>query len=276
MMVERRYRVLELDDAIKKLYEGSLPPKSVVITFDDGYYDFYRHAFPALSELQLPATVYQTTYYCEHPYPIFNLVLSYIFWRRRTQHFSPLAFGIRGEFDLEKDQDRAALVSQFVESAQQQDLSPLQKDQLVLKIAELLSVDYGEIRRLRMLQLMNPTEIAEIASRGINLELHTHRHRTPMDKTLFTREIQDNRERLTTAAASRRRHFCYPSGQYRQEFLPWLKSEGILSATTCEYGIASRSTNSLLLPRQLDFYHTSSTEFEGSLSGFAFLLPHRG
>lgn len=37
---------------------GSVSPKSVVITFDDGYADFYRYAFPILTELNFTATVF--------------------------------------------------------------------------------------------------------------------------------------------------------------------------------------------------------------------------
>src|ERR1017187_5051619 len=73
ILVRLQYRVLPLGDAVRMLREGSLPPKSVAITFDDGFHDFYQFGFPLLREFGFPATVYQTTYYCAHPFPIFNL-----------------------------------------------------------------------------------------------------------------------------------------------------------------------------------------------------------
>jgi len=45
----------------------SLPPKSVVITFDDGYADFYRFAFPILQKYRHPATVFLISDFVGHP-----------------------------------------------------------------------------------------------------------------------------------------------------------------------------------------------------------------
>jgi len=58
-------------------------------------------------------------------------------------------------------------------------------------------------------------------------------------------------------------HFCYPSGVYDLRFLPWLQEAGIVSATTCELGLATSSSNPQLLPRLVDVTGLSSIEFEG-------------
>ena len=47
--------VSQLYDAISS---GTVPEKSAVITFDDGYPDVYFHAFPVLAEYGFPATEY--------------------------------------------------------------------------------------------------------------------------------------------------------------------------------------------------------------------------
>ena len=53
------YTVVSLDDAVAGLRgERPLPPRPLVLTFDDAYVDFLEHAAPVLLEHGYPATVY--------------------------------------------------------------------------------------------------------------------------------------------------------------------------------------------------------------------------
>jgi peptidoglycan/xylan/chitin deacetylase (PgdA/CDA1 family) len=61
-LVKRGYRSIDLLDAVEHLRIGnSLPPKTLVITIDDGYESVYREAFPILREHAMTATVFVTT-----------------------------------------------------------------------------------------------------------------------------------------------------------------------------------------------------------------------
>jgi peptidoglycan/xylan/chitin deacetylase (PgdA/CDA1 family) len=58
------YRTVSLAQAVSGLQAQSpVADKQVVITFDDGYHDFYRHAFPVLSQCGFSATVFLPTAY---------------------------------------------------------------------------------------------------------------------------------------------------------------------------------------------------------------------
>jgi peptidoglycan/xylan/chitin deacetylase (PgdA/CDA1 family) len=61
-LARKGYRSVDLLDAVELLHGGSpLPPKSLVITIDDGYESVYREAFPILQEHGMTATVFVTT-----------------------------------------------------------------------------------------------------------------------------------------------------------------------------------------------------------------------
>jgi hypothetical protein len=55
-------------------------------------------------------------------------------------------------------------------------------------------------------------------------------------------------------------------------FLPWLAEENVLSATTCDVGLADARSNPLLLPRMVETSSRTALEFEGWLTGAADFL----
>jgi peptidoglycan/xylan/chitin deacetylase (PgdA/CDA1 family) len=66
---ENGYRTASLPEIVGQLQgKGAVVDKQVVITFDDGYRDFYHHAFPALSQYGFSATIFlPTAYIGDHP-----------------------------------------------------------------------------------------------------------------------------------------------------------------------------------------------------------------
>jgi peptidoglycan/xylan/chitin deacetylase (PgdA/CDA1 family) len=62
MRLKERFRPMRLSDVVAALDAGTeLPPDTVAVTFDDGYDDNYRIAFPILRELGIPATFFVST-----------------------------------------------------------------------------------------------------------------------------------------------------------------------------------------------------------------------
>jgi peptidoglycan/xylan/chitin deacetylase (PgdA/CDA1 family) len=60
-MSERGFQTLDLLEAVDRLRRGvAFPPRSLVITFDDGYRSVYEEAFPILERHGMCATVFLT------------------------------------------------------------------------------------------------------------------------------------------------------------------------------------------------------------------------
>lgn len=271
-----KFAVLPLGEGLERLRTGTLPKRSVAITFDDGTYDFYRQAYPLLKQYGFPATVYQSTYYTCLQLPVFNVICSYMLWKGSRQVIADgSSIGLPGPLYPRTEEGQMAILRRLLEVTEHENKTGAEKDEVAGRLARLLQIDYAELKRKRILQLMNTAELAEIAGNGIDLQLHTHRHRTPDDEALFRREIQDNRTVVQKFTAAPPTHFCYPSGVYRKSFLPWLRSENVASATTCDAGLAEAHNEWLLLPRYIDHQRRKQVEFESWISGIGHLLAFR-
>ena len=268
--------VLPLSQALPQLYSGDLPPKSVVITFDDGTYDFYHHAYPLLREFGYPATLYLTTFYTAFNRPVFEVICPYLLWKGRDASLDLKRINGHDEkFDLSHEGARQAAFEEIKRFVRDEKYSAQEKDELATSIAKQLRVDYDSVLEKRILHLLNRDEVAQVARDGVDVQLHTHRHRTPLDRDLFLREIEDNRRNIQEMTGTSPSHFCYPSGVWDSRFFPWLREAGIESATTCEFGMASPHSNPLLLPRLTDVATLTSIEFEAWLTGIGAVLPRR-
>jgi peptidoglycan/xylan/chitin deacetylase (PgdA/CDA1 family) len=268
--------VLPLGEALARLRSGDLPPRSVAITFDDGTYDFYKQAYPLLKKHAFRVTVYQTTYYTDHEMPIFNLTCSYMLWKRRGEQMdSSRDLGLSEPMDLRTELGRHRVVRGLIELSDRENLTGRQKNELARRLAQILGIDYSALAAKRILQLMNAQEVAEMGKDGVDVQLHSHRHRTPEEEVLFRREISENRDRIRALTGTQATHFCYPSGVYRPEFLEWLNKENVVSATTCDAGLVSRHDNPFLLPRFVDTSGRTQLEFESWLSGVGSLIAMR-
>ncbi len=64
---QHRYTPITVTQYVSAQYHGgdSLPERPVILTFDDGFADFYTEAFPLLKQYDFKATLYVTTGYVE-------------------------------------------------------------------------------------------------------------------------------------------------------------------------------------------------------------------
>jgi peptidoglycan/xylan/chitin deacetylase (PgdA/CDA1 family) len=248
----------------------------VALTFDDGYYDFYKVALPILKEFNLPATLYLTTSYVYYNLPCFDAICSYVLWKGRN---TTLDLGeIIGEdekFDLSIDAARVAAYDRLIGFAWKRKLSEEEKNALAIELSRRLKIDYDALCAKRILHLLNPVEVRNLAAEGIDVQLHTHNHRSPLNRRLFSKEIEDNRNSIREMTGSWATHFCYPKGNFTDELISWLEEMKIRTATTCDPGLANHNSNPLLLPRLVDTTLLSPVEFEGWLAGVSAALPRR-
>jgi hypothetical protein len=197
-------------------------------------------------------------------------------WKRRGSVLEPGGkVPVRQRMDLRSEEGRQSVVSELMALAAQENLTGRDKHEIAGRLAEFLEIDWQGLLDQRILHVMSPREIAEVSAGGMSIQLHTHRHCTPLDEQLFRQEISENRKRIEQVTGSPAVDFCYPLGNYERQFLPWLRLEGVRSAVTCDAALAASDSHPLLLPRWIDASAHSLTEFEAWLSGIGHMVFHR-
>jgi peptidoglycan/xylan/chitin deacetylase (PgdA/CDA1 family) len=269
------YNVLPLAEALEGLAAGTLPPNSVCLTIDDGFYSVLDKAAPILARYRYPSTLYVTSYHVEKQTPIFRLVIQYMFWKTRQRKAIQIEherWGVVGSFDLSNEQDANRLCWRLIDHGER--LSDEQDRHLLCsEVGALLDVSYQEILDSRWAGLLSPAEIRQLYRSGMDIQLHTRRHRPSCsDKKRMKAELLENARDLHAILPRSYAHFCYPSGQWGQQHPEWLNEWGIASATTCDAGMNTASTNRLALYRVLDSESMPDIVFEAELAGFGELL----
>jgi len=263
MLAQGDYKILSLDEGLRRLQAGKLPPRSVVLTFDDGFHDFAVYAAPLLKEYGFPATIYLTTYYVDHQRPIFRLILSYLLWKgqapgRILSDGSPLSGSA----------EAAAAHRRILEKTAFEQATTARKLEIAQALAAELGIDFAALLERRILHLMSPEEVTGLAQCSLfTFESHTHRHRTPAGREDVVCELRRNQDRIEELTGRRPRHFCYPSGVGLKEFSPLLKEEGFVSAVNCEAAIATPRNHPFWIPRMLDRQNLNDAHFCAWLSG---------
>jgi peptidoglycan/xylan/chitin deacetylase (PgdA/CDA1 family) len=240
----RYYNVVSMDDVFKAVQEGvQLPKRAVLITFDDGYYDFADIAWPILKRQGLTATVFVPTAYPDQPQLSF-------WWDRLYRSFMsfPETFfrsSLIGSLPLETSQDRLTSIKKL-----QNYLKTLPHEQATQLIDDLCS----ELQDSRNCQksTMGWKELRRLAKEGVTLGSHTRTHPilTQVSPEKVREEVRGSIEDLKREIGYAQPIFCYPNGNYNDQIMGILKEEGILLAFTGKDGHNKLDHENLLCLRR--------------------------
>jgi peptidoglycan/xylan/chitin deacetylase (PgdA/CDA1 family) len=274
-LAKNGFRPLPLAEAVTRLRERTLPPRAIVLTFDDGWFGCLHGAFAKLKALGWPATLYVTTYYSQHGDPVFNVAVRYLLWKSTTRvlDLATVDHRLQGLIELNDAVEREQTAQRVIEFALSQ-LTRGQRREFLYGLARRLDIDPVELfERRRAMTVLNLEEIRQSASQGISIQLHTHRHRFPLDDdAALRRELSDNRAVLEAHGFTDLVHLCYPSGVYDHRVLPLLRAVNIQTATTVDPGVNYPGVDPLLLTRFLDSTSVADIEFAAELCGVGELL----
>lgn len=229
---------------------GKLPKNSVALTFDDGYYDNYRHAFPLLKKYKMKATLYLNTAYVENEE---NRAFKYLSWKEIEEMSSS------GVFDIQLHSHRHMPIfvnTSFDRVADSNDLLDRDIQHLYGGNAQIGFPIFGKRGEFSSTGVIVPLEAAEkfknfyenlsteekgnkkLIQDFINSELHKDLIFETLDeaKARVLNDLNKNISLIEEHTGYKPNFFCWPWGHKSPEFIAILKSAGIAGFVTTRKG----------------------------------------
>ena len=249
--LDSAFHILALPEAVARLAAGTLPPRALCLTFDDGYRNNLECALPVLRKYGAPATVFVNTAYLEGGM-MWNdqLIEAVRAWPGRT-----LDLGTHGAGSFELGDDRASVATRVLDA-----LKYLSYDERARLAAGLHRNSGSTVNDL----MMSPAEVRRMHDAGITIGAHTHSHPilARLDAAEAREEIALNQRLLAEICGAPVTCFAYPNGRpgrdYDERHVAILKDLGFQAAVTTAPGTAGRGADPLQLPRFTPWDRTES------------------
>lgn len=208
--LRRHFKIVPIERIVELIASGRTPDhRWVALTFDDGYEDNYRVAFPILREHGATATFYITTACVSDETILWGVRLRHaIGSTERTSIGCPSLGSHPIDVSSEESRERAAhWITGLVKSRRK-----AEADELLHEVFEECGVPVGRIGRRIM---MSWDEIREMRDAGMTIGAHTvnHYNLTCLDDSDVTAEVEISKETIEAALGERVNHFAYPNGR---------------------------------------------------------------
>jgi len=248
-VVRRHFRPLPLADLVYSLGARDVPPRSVAITFDDGYSDNLDAAKPLLELHEVPSTVFVVSGYVDSDRR---------FWWDELERICIAPTSLPDQLELDIGGDR--VVWNQAAGGDPRDLYRRLRDAL----GPLEQNEREEsLSRLREWCAFEPTladsglplsadRLRELGGGGlVEIGAHTvtHPNLTRIAPTRQLEEISGSAKQLEAFLDRPVQLFSYPFGAHDRKAAACVREAGLASACTTEAGALGRSTDRYRLPR---------------------------
>jgi peptidoglycan/xylan/chitin deacetylase (PgdA/CDA1 family) len=245
-LLQRDYHVVPLEDVLTHPRGAEGHPK-VAITFDDGWEDNYRVAFPHLVRFDMPATIFA----CTGLLDTLQLLPEERFARLWSQcsarsTLEELVIDLN-HWGMGRSKNRQLRPRQQYWSRELKRM-PLSARLLLLDhLEQRYQMTVAQTRRFltwEQVRVMTRTGLIRIGS-------HTHRHATLSSESDrdIRQELEDARISLWQHAGAVSEVLAYPNGMYNRRVQDLVRSMGFKAALSTIPGFFTRESNPLAIPR---------------------------
>lgn len=238
-LICERFDCISLDEALAVIAgHRTLKRDAIVLTFDDGYQDFYDVAYPILCKYKLPAAIFVPSAMIGEKSPLIHDQLYYLILQMARCNY-PIT-------ELLKELNIIELLSELKSVLEWQksdyygamrallDLPQREVDKLIKAMKDKLKFSDSDFPK--EYQLLSWPMLFEIANAGITIGAHTRKHAllTQESKYVADAEIRGSKAELELKLGKPIHHFAYPDGRYNHQIAELVRSAGFQSACTVE------------------------------------------
>jgi peptidoglycan/xylan/chitin deacetylase (PgdA/CDA1 family) len=248
------FNVLPLDEAIERLYLGSLPARSLAITFDDGYADNAEVAAPLLRRHELPCTFFVSSGFLDGGCMWNDMVVQTVRHAPGPRLAVGQVLGVDlGSHSLDGWAARRATLDLLI--ARVKYLEPMHRLEVVQALAAAAGAPRAES------QMMRSGQVAELARQGFGIGGHTVNHPilARLEEPAALAEMAEGRERLRAITGRPVRLFAYPNGKpgvdYHAATVHLARRCGFQAAVSTAWGSATATSDRYQLPRFTPWDH---------------------
>lgn len=232
--IARHYRVLTVEELVKRMRHGGLPRNALAITFDDGYRDTLTHAAPILAKYGLPATVFLATGFIDtEEAPWFDRVAEAFQGTKVPSFTAPWG----GTVKLAAQADRLrALERAFTY------FKYLPDEVLPLKLEALLEALGMPDRMNGKNSMLTWDEVEALTRLGFSIGAHTVTHQilSRVSPKRAWQEIVDSKRMIERTLGRPVKAFAYPNGRpgdYTDTVKQLVREAGFTCAVTTRFGV---------------------------------------
>ncbi len=229
--ISNNYKVITLNALADLLIENRpLPKKTLVLTFDDGYKDVYKWAYPILKKYDVPATVFLATGHIDSGRLFWWDKLGYIIFHTQKNSFR---FENLGEFSFRSLEEKLKSKGFIAEKIKR--IPGINIDIFLEEMAGELDVNIPT--NIGRELILSWDEIIDMHQNGIDFGAHTVTHPilSNIDIDTANREISQSRTDIENKINGNVLSFCYPNGQpkdFNSQVINLLKEKGFKCAVT--------------------------------------------
>ncbi|MGH2372924.1 MAG: polysaccharide deacetylase family protein [bacterium] len=238
-VLARLFAIVPLHELLAQLLDGDVRPGQAAITFDDGYADNYLHAFPVLSRMGIPATIFLITDHIEHGVPFLWDGAARLL-QATMEHALPLPVELNGDLALGIPVNAPQSLQRLKKLLGGMDRH--KRCELLGKIAPIVPEDERPL---------SWDQVRAMLGRGVSFGAHSCSHPSLVEvsDSRLRDEVESSRDLIAARLGVAPVSFAYPFGRFDARVCAAVESAGFLGAVTINRSLCTSASRRYVLPR---------------------------